>query len=106
MLDVSWSRCADLDCIRGRGLPLGTRLQVRPAAAAEFGGVPAMAGRLLVDGAGVCFVPRFGFVAGTTYIGTIDGHAALTRLHRWRLDRAASTEILGIYPSAALVPRN
>src|SRR6478609_2975931 len=105
-MDVTWSRCGDQDCIRGKSLPLGTRLQVRPAAAAEFGGVPAMAGRLLVDGADVCFVPRFGFVDGTTYIVTIDGHAALTRLHRRRPERAASTEILGIYPSAALVPRN
>jgi len=110
-MHVMWSRCGGLDCIRAPGLPVGTRLQVRPAAAAEFGGVPAMGGRLVVDGADLCFVPRFGFVDDTSYVVTIDGPttdatATPVRLHRQGPERAASTDVLGIYPSAASVPRN
>jgi hypothetical protein len=110
-MHVMWSRCGGLDCIRAPGLPVGTRLQVRPAAAAEFGGIPAMGGRLVVDGADLCFVPRFGFVDDTSYVVTIDGPttdatATPVRLHRQGPERAASTDVLGIYPSAASVPRN
>ncbi len=120
-MDVTWSRCGGLDCIRGQGLPVGARLQVRPAAAAEFGAVPAMAGRLVPDGGDLCFVPRFGFVDGTTYVVTIDDRTVdgftidgfskdsvdgPVRLHRRRPELPATTDVLGIYPSAPSVPRN
>ena len=32
-----------------------------------------MAGDLLRDGEDMCFVPRFGFVGGTTYVVSVDG---------------------------------
>jgi len=111
VLDVTWSRCGGLDCIRCRGLPAGAKPQVRPAAAAEFGAVPAMAGRVVADGADLCFVPRFGFVDGTAYEVTIDGPemgvaARPVRLQRRRPEATATTEVLAIYPSGASVPRN
>ncbi len=131
-MDVSWSRHGGQDCIRVRGLPPGVGLQVRPAAAAGVAGVPPTAGRLIADGVDMCFVPRF--VAGTTYAVTIDDRTvehltidhldAVTtnteapaavatdegsetaRLVRERPQRAATTEVLAIYPSSDVVPSN
>ena len=110
-MDVLWSRCSGQDCIRVRGLPACAGLQVRPATAAALRAVPPTAGRLVADGADLCFVPRFGFVDGTTYAVTIDPltideAAGTALLVRERPERAASTEVLAIYPSAADVPRN
>ena len=69
-----------------------------------------MAGRLVADGADLCFVPRFGFVDGTTYVVTIGSPTTDARPSRCGCtagpERAATTEVLGIYPSAASVPRN
>ena len=64
-----------------------------------------MAGRLVRDGADVCFVPRFPFVEGTTYTVVVDGTVAAV-LVRPRLDRPATTEVVGIHPTANEVPRN
>jgi hypothetical protein len=79
-------------------------LVVRPAAAAAVSSSPAMAGRSVRDGGAVCFVPRFGFVDGTTYTVTAAGVA--TDLVRPRPDIAASTEVVAIHPSVDVVPRN
>jgi hypothetical protein len=64
-----------------------------------------MAGHLVRDGEDTCFVPRFGFVEGTSYTVSVDGVAAATIL-RPRPQRPATTEVLGIYPTATEVPRN
>ncbi len=64
-----------------------------------------MAGRLVRDGAGACFIPRFAFLDGTTYTVTVEGAVAAT-LVRARPDRMATTEVAGIRPTSARVPRN
>ena len=64
-----------------------------------------MAGRLVRDGDDVCFVPRFPFVDGTTYTVVVDGAVAAV-LVRPRPDGPATTEVVGIHPTAGEVPRN
>ncbi len=64
-----------------------------------------MAGRLVVDGGDVCFVPRFGFVPGTTYAATVDG-TEITSLVLPRPVVAATAEVVAIHPTASVVPRN
>lgn len=103
MSDVSWSRYAGQDCVRLAGVPAGADVRVRPAAALDD--LPATAGRLVRDGADLCFVPRFAFLDGTTYSVTVDG-AVVADLVRQRPTPAATTEVLAIYPSAADVPLN
>jgi hypothetical protein len=103
--EVSWSRSGDADCIRLTGLPAGASLQVRPGTAIAADGLPAMAGRLVRDSIDVCFVPRFAFLDGTAYTVTVDGAIAAT-LVRDRPDRMATTEVAGIRPTSAEVPRN
>jgi hypothetical protein len=107
---LSWSRLGDADCLRLGGLAAGADVQVRPAGAAMTAGLapaglPAMAGRLVADGADVCFVPRFGFVDGTAYAVAVDGAAAGV-LARPRRDRPATARVLAIHPAADEVPRN
>jgi hypothetical protein len=103
-VDISWSRHDGQDCVRVTGVARGADLVVRPAAAVAIASAPAMAGRSLRDGGDVCFVPRFGFVAGTTYTVTVAGVAA--DLIRPRPDIAATTEVVAIHPTATVVPRN
>ena len=105
MTEVSWSRRGGADCIRLTGLPAGADVQVRPGTAAAPGGLPPMAGRLVRDGAGLCFVPRFAFLDGTAYTVAVDGATAAV-LIRARPDRPATTEVTAIYPTAAEVPGN
>jgi hypothetical protein len=102
VVEVSWSRWDDQDCIRLAGLNLDAAVEVSPATAAGLGG---MAGRLVVDGGDMCFVPRFAFLDGTAYTVTVDGVVA-TDLVRRGPERAATTEVLAIYPTAKVVPRN
>ena len=64
-----------------------------------------MAGRLVRDGADVCFVPRFPFVDGTSYTVAVDG-ATARHPDPSRPEQPAATEVLAIYPTAAEVPRN
>jgi hypothetical protein len=103
--EVSWSRSGGADCIRLTGLLAGADVQVRPGTAAAPGGLPSMAGRLVRDGAGLCFVPRFAFLDGTPYTVTVDGVTAAV-LIRARPDRPATTEVTAIRPTAAEVPCN
>jgi hypothetical protein len=110
MTRLSWSRLDGADCIRLPGLAPGADVQVRPATAGAAAGIPAadlppMAGRLAPDGAGACFVPRFGFVDGTAYAVTVDGQAAGV-LARPRPARPATAQVLAIHPAAGEVPRN
>ena len=64
-----------------------------------------MAGRLVRDGADLCFVPRFTFLDGTTYTLTVAGATAAV-LVRARSGRLATTEVTEICPTAAEVPSN
>ena len=64
-----------------------------------------MAGRLVRDGADLCFVPRFAFLDGTAYTVAVDGTTAAV-LARARPGRPATTEVAGIRPTAAEVPVN
>ncbi len=103
MIGVSWSRYGIDDCIRFVGLT-NEDVRVYPGAIV-VGEFPSMAGRLISVGDDTCFVPRFSFVDGTTYIVVVQGVTVATLL-RPRVDRLATTEVLGIYPTAAQVPRN
>jgi hypothetical protein len=103
--EVSWSRCGHGDCIRLADVPAGAEVSVRPGRAVAASELPPMAGRLVRDGADLCFVPRFGFADGTCYAVTIDGAAAAV-LSRGRPDGLATTEVTGIWPTAAEVPCN
>jgi hypothetical protein len=60
---------------------------------------------LVRDGDGLCFVPRFAFLDGTTYTVTVEGTSAAV-LVRARSGRLAATEVTGICPTAAEVPSN
>jgi hypothetical protein len=101
MAGVSWSRCAGRDCVRMGGAVADP--QVRPASAA--GSAPPMAGTLVPDGGDVCFVPRFGFVAGTAYTVTSQG-TVLATLTRPARDVPPSAGVAAIHPTVDVVPRN
>jgi hypothetical protein len=64
-----------------------------------------MAGRLVRDGGDICFVPRFPFVAGTTYAVAVGGTESAV-IVRPRPDTPPTTEGLDIRPNATVVPRN
>lgn len=104
MIEASWSRSDGAACIRLTGLPAGAHPEVR-AGTALTGRLPPMAGRLVRDGEGMCFIPRFVFLEGTAYTVTVDGAIAATLL-RERTGETASTEVAGICPTSAEVPRN
>jgi hypothetical protein len=103
--EATWSRRGGGDCIRLTGLPAGADVRVFPGTAAAADSLPPMAGRLERDGADLCFVPRFAFLAGTSYTVTVDGTSAAV-LVRPRPGRPAATEVTGIRPTAAEVPVN
>ncbi len=103
--EASWSRSGAADCIRLTGVPAGAEVRVFPGTAAARGGLPPMAGRLVRDGDGLCFVPRFAFLDGTAYTVTVEGTSAAV-LVRARSGRPAVTEVTGISPTAAEVPVN
>jgi hypothetical protein len=67
-----------------------------------------MAGTFSMDGAILCFRPRFAFAAGTSYAWITrqpPGRPPLV-LTRPALSRAATTVVTGIYPTAAELPVN
>ena len=107
---VTWSRHGGAECIRLAGLAGETSVQVRPTQARGGGGqatgtLPGMAGSLVRDGHDLCFVPRFAFVDGCTYAVTAGG-TEVAVLVRPRSENPAVTEVVGIWPTAAEVPRN
>jgi hypothetical protein len=103
--EATWSRSDGGDRIRLTGLRAGAEVQVFPGTTAPAAGLPPMAGRLVGDGDGLCFVPRFAFLDGTTYTITVDG-TAVAVLGRARAGRLATTRVTGIRPTAAEVPLN
>jgi hypothetical protein len=64
-----------------------------------------MAGRVVVDRHDLCFVPRFGFTDGTSYTIEVDGVTA-GRLLRRSSAPDPSARVIGIYPTARVIPRN
>ncbi len=105
MTAVSWSRCGDEDCIRIEGIAPGADIRVHTGAPVAMDGLPGTAGRLLRDGDGVCFAPRFAFIAGTAYTVVVDG-ATAGALVRPAQEHPATTEVLAVYPTETTVPRN
>jgi hypothetical protein len=113
VVEATWSHCADesradesragQDCVRLVGVPSGAVPEMRPATA--FRSAPAMAGRLVPDGDAVCFVPRFGFVAGTAYTVTV-ADAVVATLTRPRVEQSAMTGVAAIQPAVDVLPRN
>lgn len=104
-VEARWSCHGGRDCIRLSGLSTATGVRVRPASAVATGTAPPMAGEVVRDGTDMCFVPRYPFVAGTTYTVSVDGLAPVD-LARPAPPPAATTEVVAIYPTARLVPRN
>jgi hypothetical protein len=80
-------------------------VHVRPRTAMVVDELPPMAGRLVCDGDDMCFVPRFPFVDGTAYTVLVGGVATAV-LVRPQPVGPATTEVLGILPTAREVPRN
>ena len=144
--ELAWSRVGDEHCLRLTGWSarqrallthlddheLAARIVVLPTALAGAPGgenrtalatsrlTPAP-GRFTSDGDGVTFVPRFPFLAGTSY--TVLVHPALcepleatepvdvAEYRRFTVDargsaRPPSTSVLAIHPSTGTVPRN
>lgn len=97
---AEWSTHAGQDCLSLTGVP---SFEVRPATA--FADAPAMAGTLVTSGDAVCFVPRFGFLAGTTYSVSVEG-AVVASLTRPAREAVPTADVIAIHPTAAVVPRN
>jgi hypothetical protein len=103
--EASWSRWGDADCIRLTGLAADAQPQVRPGTAGAE--LPPMAGRLVRDDEGLSFIPRFAFLDGTAYTVTVDGVVAASLVRaRPGPEGGPTTEVTGIYPTSAEVPRN
>jgi hypothetical protein len=105
MAEVSWSRHDGQECIRVVGPGREDDIRVRVGAGDVVGQLPAMAGCTVLDGDDVCFIPRFGFLDGTSYAVAIDG-VTETTLRRPAAARARRAEVLALYPSTPEVPRN
>jgi hypothetical protein len=105
LFTASWSQCGDKECIRISGVEPGVQVQVRPQAHNVVGHFPAMAGRPLLDGGDVCFIPRYAFMPGTPYAVAIDNETCAVLIRPER-HRSATTEVLSVHPTAAQVPRN
>jgi hypothetical protein len=103
---ASWSSChGGQDCIRLSGLGNACLVRVQPASAAATGTAPPMAGDVVRDGTDLCFVPRYPFVAGTTYTVSVDGLGTVD-LTRPAPPPVPTTEVVAIHPTALVVPRN
>jgi len=104
-VDACWSSLDGQACIRLSGLRSASVVRVRPASAAASGTAPPMAGQVVRDGTDVCFLPRYPFVAGTTYTVSVDGGSTVD-LTRPAPTPVATTEVVAIHPTAEVVPRN
>lgn len=105
MTGAIWSRCGDADCLRVAGVAASAQIRVRAGTIDVVGELPSMAGQIVREGSDACFVPRFAFVAGTTYTVQVDGRAVAT-LVRPQADTEATTVVVAIHPTARVVPRN
>src|SRR5262249_50979366 len=82
------------------------RVALRPSSARDAVARPATAGRLVVDGDDVCFVPRFPFLEGTEYEVEVDGTVIDRVTCATTPHGPATTEVVAIHPATATVPRN
>jgi hypothetical protein len=105
VLGVSWSRSGDQDCLRVTATGGSITVVVRPAVAASQPGTPAMAGTVVHDGEDACFVPKYGFVDGTTYVVEVGG-GGCAEITRPLPERARTGSVVAIHPTATEVPRN
>lgn len=120
-LELAWSRSRGRDCLRVCGWSdgqlaelqrlsadtLARRVAVYPSGLSEAIAtpLPMMAGELEIESDGVCFTPRFPFLAGTTYVVRVGDRS-------WTLQRAdqetavPAARVVEIYPTAATLPVN
>ncbi len=128
-LQLEWAQHEGRDCLKisGRaaaelseleGLDAGAlsrRLAVYPSEALTSGGgkltVPPVAGRFVVEGGSMCFVPRFPFAGGVRYSLLVGSAGDTERAEIWEIVRpspevASTTEVVAIYPTAAELPVN
>jgi hypothetical protein len=102
---VSWSTCEDAPCLRVHGGAAANDVAVRPRSrVARL--KPATAGRLVIDGDDACFVPRFPFLAGTTYEVVVDGTPVGSATFADLGAATPTAEVVAIRPTSATVPRN
>ena len=94
---------------------LSRRLAVYPSEALTSRGseptVPPIAGRFVVEGASVCFVPRFAFAGGVSHSLLVASAGGTECAEVWEIvrpspDAASTSEVLAIYPTAAALPVN
>jgi hypothetical protein len=131
-LELAWSEHQGHECIRVQGWTetelqeltslapseLDQRLVVFPSEFIESGthiyALQPFTGSFKTDGTAICFVPRFPFLDGTSYslvVGSLTEARNPETPEIWtikRLPRAgeATTNVLGIYPSAHELPVN
>ena len=92
-------------CLRISGSANASLVQIRPETSVNLEDPPPMAGDLLRDGGDMYFVPRFGFVGGTTYVVSVDG-TTRSAVAPPRQPARPTAHVVDIYPSARVVPRN
>ena len=94
---------------------LSRRLAIYPSEALTSRGgkptVPPVAGRFVVAGGAVCFVPRFPFAGGVSYSLLIASagdteRAKVCEIARPSPDAVSTTEVVAIHPTAAELPVN
>lgn len=87
---------------------LARALPVWPSAVVEAGPsvekLQPIPGRYAVTAGEVRFGPRFPFLAGTSYTVMVDGRQL--DIERPSAVQASSTEVVGVYPGVAVLPRN
>lgn len=127
-LQLVWAQHDGRDCLKISGWTeaelselsgldagaLSRRLAVYPSEASPAGGkpaVPPVAGRFLLEGEAVWFVPRFPFSDGTSYSLLVESRSDADVAEVWEVRRpspetSSSTTVVAIYPTAAELPVN
>jgi hypothetical protein len=120
-LELAWSRSRGRDCLRVRGWSdgqlaelqrlsadaLARRVAVYPSGlgGAVAAPLPSMAGELEIERDGVCFTPRFPFLAGTTYVVRV-GERSWTLRRPDQETAVPRAGVVEIYPTAETLPLN
>ncbi len=131
-LELAWSEHQGHECIRIQGWTetelheltglapsgLGQRLVVLPSefikAVSHIYALQPLLGSFKTDGTAICFVPRFPFLDGMNYsliVGSMTEAKDPGTSEVWTIKRPtqtgeATTDVLGIYPSAHELPVN
>jgi hypothetical protein len=121
--ELAWSTHHDGDRLVLRGLPPETIAHLKSLPRAEVarafsvypsevltngerpGTLQATAGDYEIDNDELCFTPRHPFLAGTTYAMFL-GHQAALFINRPPVRGPSSTNVLAVYPSSTVLPRN